>query len=234
MRGPEGPVRGGVTRCGRPPPRLRGRGRGKTSRLSTLSRVCLPWTIVPAGRLSRAMLASISQLPVACAFERKRPVNVAVVRTSSRPRVISATRGIGRKSTEGGRNESANDAARAELIVRGSVWRRSSCSSGFCADIGVPGERRLWLVVRSTAPGRSGPGTGRCAGSRPARRRPSRRTTASHTPRRPLERCGTCHPSRRRLGVAPSWRTLCRQPAPRRHRNRTRVSRGTDVPTSRG
>lgn len=34
MRGPEGPVRGGVTRCGRPPPRLRGRGRGKTSRLS--------------------------------------------------------------------------------------------------------------------------------------------------------------------------------------------------------
>lgn len=257
MRGPEGPVRGGVTRCGRPPPRLRGRGRGKTSRLSILSPACLPWTIVSASRLSFTMLAGVSTLSdvFRSGSDRKLPVAVPIAALSRfirrettfpRPRrfpVVCVSRKSRRKeSTSAWKKEQreketekgSSDVAIIERTGRRSLWRLSSCSSGCCADIGVTAERRLSLAVRSTARERSGPGTGLFAALKRGHRPLSRLTMVSPMPRRPLDRCDTCRRSRRRHGVALNWRTLCHLPAPRDHWNRTRACRDLDAPTSRG
>lgn len=260
MRGPEGPVRGGVTRCGRPPPRLRGRGRGNTSRLSILSKSCLPWTIVSACRLSSTMfttsVSTLSSTVLRCtsgAFGRKLlPRNVGRLPSSqfvhrlikfsatSRDRGIFATTMATRgKTVSSGKEGSGGKdlcrlVTRIEQTDRKSVWQRSSCSSDCCADIGALVERRHLLVARNTAREQSGPGTARCAVSRTDHPRLSRLITACHTPRRQLERCDTCHRLRRHRGAASSWRIPCHPRVLRSHRNRTRVCRGPNGLTSRG
>lgn len=260
MRGPEGPVRGGVTRCGRPPPHLRGRGRGKTSRLFTLSRGYHPWTIVTNDRLSSTMLTSnvltlsdILRRSTSGAFGRERTVTRNGGALSRSGYIYRETRmfvgGKGDRAvsvvtkvlaeeqvtevTKIERERLSYNAA-TEQTDRKSVWRRSSCSSDSCADIGAPSGLRLSRVARSTAPGRSGRGTALCAASKPGRRPPSRLTTVYRTPRRPSVRCDTCHRSPRPRGAVPNWRTPCHPRAPKNHRNRIPVSHGSDEPTSRG
>lgn len=228
MRGPEGPVRGGVTRCGRPPPRLR--GRGNTSRLSTLSKEdCLRWTIVSACRFSCAMLASMTSSSDASG-QRELPAPIA--RLAHRGVRTLETRRVAEKASAGAR--AGTD--RWRLVTRAdrkSVWRRWSCSSDYCADIGAPEGRRRSPAARSTARERSGPGTGRCAASRTDRPRPWRLITACRTPRRRLDHCDTCRRSRRHHGVAPSWPTPCHPPVPRSHRSQTRASPARNALTSR-
>lgn len=239
MRGPEGPVRGGVTRCGRPPPRLR--GRGNTSRLSTLSKQdCLRWTIVSACRFSCAMLASTtaSTLSSSDRSGRGRTKSLPIARFARRGtvRTTLATRRRRRRRE----TEASAEADRRRLVTRAgptgrkSVWRRWSCSSDCCADIGAPAVRRRSPAAKSTARERSGPGTGRCAASRTDRPRPWRLITACRTPRRRLDRCDTCRRSRRHHGAAPSSPTPCHPPAPRSRRSRTRASHGRNALTSRG
>lgn len=274
MRGPEGPVRGGVTRCGRPPPRHRGRGRGKTSRLSILSKDCLPWTIVSVGPLTSAIRATMNvsalssnvlrctsgafgqtvlpenfiRLPGSKYVHRgaryyRAGRNCVIFVMSMRAREkfallrkeeMKGEINVARREEESGGKESYKRVTITGETGRKSVWRRSSCSSGCCADIGVPVERRHSSAARSIAREQSELGTVPCAASRPDRRRPSRLITVFHTPRRQLERCDTCRRSRRHRGVAPSWRTPCHPRVHKNHRNRTRACRDSDAPTSRG
>lgn len=162
MRGPEGPVRGGVTRCGRPPPRLR--GRGKWSRLSstTLSKLCLPRsTIVPPCRpLSSALSSAAFGLrpledprttgKVAGTRGRRRCRGIFTTKAKTkrkRARVVESGGETGDASGGKGR-------CRVGGRVRKSVGRRWSCCSACCADSGAAVGRRPSPVARSTARGR--------------------------------------------------------------------------------
>lgn len=261
MRGPQGPVRGGVTRCGRPPPLCRGRGRGKTSRLPTLSS-----SSATGGRQldmssdSSVLRGSILSYRIergTMFFTRDEMFPRRVVRflgswgiakqagfpmngagNGESGKEANATRGATTKEV----NERGDDKVRRISRVKGPLERfrptavlprASSCwrFSALSAAWQVP---RRWPALKSTAPERSRRDTASCAASKPDHRRPSRLITACHTRRRRSARCATCRRSPRHPGAASSSPTLCRRSARSGRRHRTRVCRDRGRPTSRG
>lgn len=257
MRGPQGPVRGGVTRCGRPPPLCRGRGRGKTSRLPTPS-------FSPATGDRQLNMSSDSSV-LRGSMSSRRVERGAMLFTGdemSPRRVVRflGSRGVAKQarfpvndavSGESGRevnatteemNERGDDEVRRISRVKG-LFRESrpmavSPRASFCwrfsalsAAWQVP---RRWPALKNTAPERSRRDTAPCAASRPDRRRPSRLTTACRMRRRRSARCATCRRLPRHPGVASSSPTPCRRPARSGRRYRTGACHGRGRPTSRG
>lgn len=257
MRGPQGPVRGGVTRCGRPPPLCRGRGRGKTSRLPT------PSSSPATGGRQLDMSSDSSVLRGSILSHRIERGTMFFTGDEMFPRRVVrflGSWGIAKQAGfpinsagngESGKeanttmkevNERSEDEVRRISRVKGPLERphptavlpkASSCwrFSALSAAWQVP---RRWPALKNTAPERSRRDTAFCAASRPDRRRPSRLITAYRTRRRRSARCATCRRSPRHPGAALSSPTLCRRPARSGRRHRTRVCRDRGRPTSRG
>lgn len=256
MRGPQGPVRGGVTRCGRPPPLCRGRGRGKTSRLPT------PPFSPATGDRQLNMFSDGSVLRDSILSYRIERGTVfligdemffrCAVRFLGNWRIVKQTRfpvngaGNGESGREANAtkdvNEKGDSKVRRISRVKGlfgrsrpttvlprasSCWRFSALSAAWQ----VP---RRWSALKSTAQERSRRDTVCCAASRPDRRRPSRLITACRTRRRLLARCATCRRSPRHPGAASNSPTPCRRPVRSGRRHRTRACRGRSRPTSSG
>lgn len=253
MRGPEGPVRGGVTRCGRPPPRRRGRGRGKTSHLSTpsSSKLAFPWTVATRTILSISPRSTamfvVSRRPIRSSIRTSllfgRKATVAGIPVSRLPEVVSirnrktTVRGdrkgdvISMKKEDSGKKQVVDDGMTPK---RRELSRRSSSFLDYCADTGAQVGPRLLSVARSTALGQSELDTVLCAASRPDRRRRSRPTTVYRTPHHPLGHSDTCHRSRQRRGVVPNSLTRCHPRVRKGRRNRMPPCQGLDAHTSRG
>lgn len=262
MRGPQGrAVRGGVTRCGRPPPLCRGRGRGKTSRLSIPSsspttggrQLDMP---VDSSVLRDSPLLSHRVERDATFFTEDEMVLRRIVRfrgSQSLFRRIGLPvndAGSGRaeretKATEATTRDETSDDRISRRISRVrrflKIVPRSTAPSpkaSFCwhfsASSVVWRAPRPWPARKSTAPGRSRRDTAFCAASRPDRRTPSRPITGFHTRRRRSARYVTCPRSPRRRGVVSKSPTPCRRSVPSVRRRRTRNCRGRDAPISRG
>lgn len=253
MRGPQGPVRGGVTRCGRPPPLCRGRGRGKTSRLPTSS--CSP----TAG--DRQLDMSINSIVLRGAMLSRRIERGATLFTEDemvqctvkflRSWRIARQVGFPAKSRKRGRganaiwtttkeeDERSDDKMRrvkgfskrframTASLSTSSCWRFSALNVAWR----VP---RLWRALRSIAPERSRRDMVFYAVSRPDHRRPSRLITACRTRLRRSAPCATCHRSPRRHGAAPDSPTQCRRSVRNSLQYQTRACHGRNAPTSRG
>lgn len=268
MRGPQGPVRGGVTRCGRPPPLCRGRGRGKTSRLPTPSssstardgQLDMPINVahnsIPLRHVECDMMFPVDDEMLVCPRRVVRFPGKPLSRTGGRRRLpvgflwskdarCEKSSGKKRVTTVKRREESSDEERKDDKVRRiprciprstgflaagsqggFSYWR----SSALGATWWVP---RPWPALKSTASGRSRPGTVSCAASRPDRRRPSRLTMGYRTPPRLSARCATCPRSPQPHGVAPSSPTPYRRPVRSSHRHRMRACRGRGAPTSR-
>jgi len=259
MRGPEGPVRGGVTRCGRPPPLCRGRGRGKTSRLPTPSSssmvgegqldapIDMPRDSISlryrVGRDAAFLVRNDEMVSPRCIL---RFPGRLLLRTDRRLpgylRLVNAGCEGGRKrATTRERNEKREDDQVRRIprcVTRPNGFRAATLSaesSCWCSSALDAAWRlaKLWRALKSTASGPSRRGTASCVASRPDRRQPSRPTTGYRTPPHRSARCATCPRSPRRPGVAPSSPIPCRLPARSGHRNRTRACHGRGAPTSR-
>lgn len=263
MRGPQGPVRGGVTRCGRPPPLCRGRGRGKTSRLSTPSTS----PTMAGGRLqldasddNDVPRDSISSLRVnkdsAMFFMKDETVprrhfvryysgNRTVSMLVQLPAASSATNkevAGSRTKTTRERDEGDGDEVRRISRVRRSFLKfrlpAASSRARFCwrfSALSATSRAPMPSPARKSIPRvRSRRGTAFCAASRPDRRPQSRLTTACRMRHRHSARCATCRRSLRPRGAAPSLPTPCRRPVRSGRPSRTRVCRGRSAPTSRG
>lgn len=259
MRGPQGrAVRGGVTRCGRPPPLCRGRGRGKTSRLP------IPSSSPTTGDHQLNMSVDSSALHFDSPLLFHRVERDAVFFTEDEMvlrRIVRfpEDRGfIGLSANDAGsgsderetktteattRDKTGDDGARRISRIRRllKVVPRSTVPSpkaSFCWYSSAPSAAwrapRPWPVRKSIAPGQSRRDTASCAASRPDRRPPSRPTTGCRTRRRRSARCVTCPRSPRRRGAVPKSPTPCRRPARSIRRRRTRNCRGRDAPISRG
>jgi len=263
MRGPEGPVRGGVTRCGRPPPLCRGRGRGKTSRLPTPSSS----SMVGEGQLDAPIDMPRDSISLRYRVGRdvaflvrndgmvsprrtvRLPGRLLPTRTDKRlPRYLrlvnaSCEEGRKRATTRKRDDEKKREddearriprcAARPNAGFRAAAWPAESSCWRSSALDASSRLAKLWRVLRSTASGPSRRGTASCVASRPDRRRLSRPTTGYRTPPRRSARCATCPRSPRHPGVAPSSPIPCRLPARSGHRNRMRACHGRGAPTSR-
>lgn len=249
MRGPQGrAVRGGVTRCGRPPPLCRGRGRGKTSRLP------IPSSSPTTGDRQLNMSADSSVLrfdspPLfhrvecdAMFFTEDEMILQRIIRFPEGRGFIGAGSGRDERETEATTRDEIRRARRISRVRRFlKIVPRSTVPSpkeSFCWYSSAPSVAwrapRPWPARKSTAPGQSRRDTASCAASRPDRRRPSRPTMGCHTRRRRSARCVTCLRSPRRRGEVPKSPTPCRRPARSIRRRRTRNCRGRDAPISRG
>lgn len=255
MRGPQGrAVRGGVTRCGRPPPLCRGRGRGKTSRLSIPSSSpttgdCQLDMPVDSSVLRDSPLLSHRVKRDATFFTEDEMVLRCIVRFPGSRSLIRRVglpvndAGSGTDEWEMTRDEISDDRARRISRVRRflEIVPRSTAPSpkaSFCWHFSAPSAAwrapRPWPARKSTAPGRSRRDTASCAASRPDRRSPSRPTTGCRTRRRRSARCVTCPRSPRRRGAVSKSPTPCRRSVPRFRRSRTRKCRGRDAPILKG
>jgi len=262
MRGPQGPVRGGVTRCGRPPPLCRGRGRGKTSRLPTPSflsatgdhqlNMSFNSSVLRGSILSYRIERGTMFFTGNKMFSRRVvrfleswgiakqagfPVND--VMNGEIGRMTNVTRGTTTKEI----NERGDDEVRRISRVKGlfkeshppvAVSPRASSCWRFSALNAVWRVPRRWLVLKNTAPERSRRDTASCAALKPDRRRPSRLITACRTRRRQSARCAICRRLPRHPGAASSSPTPCRRSARSGHRYRTTACRDRGRPTSRG
>lgn len=261
MRGPQGPVRGGVTRCGRPLSLCRGRGRGKTSRFPTPS-------FSPATGDRQLNMSSGSSILrgsiLSCRIERgtvfftgnkmfprcvvRLPGNGGIAKQAGFPLNNTGNRKSGREAnaTRGATareiNERGDDQVRRISRGKGpsegsrstpALPRASSCwrFSALSAAWQVP---RRWSALKSIARERSRRDTACCAASRPDRRRPLRLITVCRTRRRRSARCATCRRSPRHPGAASSSQTPCRRPVHNGRPHRTRTCRGRGRPTLRG
>lgn len=263
MRGPQGPVRGGVTRCGRPPPLCRGRGRGKTSRLPTPPfspaigdrqlNMFSDDSVLRGSTLShRIERGSIfftgNEMFFRCVVRFLRNWRIIVKQTRFPVNVYAGNGEGGREenATKGAMtrdvNEKGDDKVRRISRVKGlfersrpttALPRASSCWR-FSALSAAWQVPRRWSALKSTAQERSRRDTVCCAASRPDRRRPLRLIMACRTRRRRLGRCATCRRSPRHPGAASNSPTPCRRPARSGRRHRTRACRGRGRPTSRG
>lgn len=261
MRGPQGPVRGGVTRCGRPPPLCRGRGRGKTSRLPTPSfspatgdrqlNMSFDSTVFRSSilsyRIERGMIfftgdrmfaRRVMRFLGSCGIAKQTgfPVNDAVNEVSGKE--ANATRVVTTKKI----NKKDDDEVRRISRVRGlfeeshpmAVSRKASSCWRFSAPSAAWQVPKLWPALKSIVPEQLRRDTVLCAALKLDRRRPSKLITACRTRRRRSARCVTCHRLPRHPGAVSSSPIPCRRPAPSGHRYWTRACRDRDRPTSRG
>lgn len=259
MRGPQGPVRGGVTRCGRPPPLCRGRGRGKTSHLPTPSfspaigdrqlNMSFDSTVfcssILSYRIERGIFFTGNRMFArrvmrflgswGIAKQTGFPVNDAVNEESGKE--ANATREVTTKKIN-----KKDDEMRRILRIRGffeesylmAVSPKASSCWRFSAPSAAWQVPKLWPALKSTVPEQLKRDTVSCAASRLDRRRPSRLITAYRTRRRHSERYVICRRLPRHLGAASSSPIPCRRPVRSGHRYWTRACRGRDRPTSKG
>lgn len=260
MRGPQGQVRGGVTRCGRPPPLCRGRGRGKTSRLPTpsfssatgdrqlnmSSGSSIPRGSILSYRAERGkMFFTGNEMFPRCVVRFLGCWGIA--KQAGFPANDAGNAGSGRKAnaTRGSMtreiSERGDDKVRRISRVKGpfersrpttALPRASFCwrFSVFSAASQVP---KRWPAHKSTVQERSRRDTVCCAASRPGRQRPSRLITVCRMRRRHLARCVTCRRLPRHPGAASNSPTLCRRSVRSGRQHRTRASRDRGRPTSK-
>lgn len=263
MRGPKGPVRGGVTRCGCPPPHCRGRGRGKTSRLRTPSSSLLSGSCqldillngVIVSRRHAKRISTKSKMVSRCCHVKfpecqrviieRTATNVPLNVTGSREKTVKQ---INMKDTQTETGDVGNEVGKDRVtgITQAAPWLKEFWEKSI--RLGSPRVFFFWdlyahsavsqvakrsLALRNTAPEPSRRGTGFYVVSKPDRRTPLRLIMAYHTRHHLSVLCVICHRLHRHHGAAPSSRTQCRRSVRNDCRNRTRVYRDKDAFISR-